>query len=97
MVKHLTENDNFKDLIKAENILVDFYAEWCGPCKMLAPILEKIDFVNVIKVNVDEFRDLAIEYGVMSIPTLIAFKNGEIADTKIGLQDINEIKEMFEN
>ena len=97
MVKHLTSNDNFNELIKNGDILVDFYAEWCGPCKMLAPILEKIDFVEVIKINVDEFHELAQEYGVMSIPTLIAFRNGEIINKVIGLQDLEEIKNMFEN
>ena len=96
-MKYLTENDDFNELIKKEKVLIDFYADWCGPCKMLGPILEEIDFVDVIKVNVDTFPNLAREYGIMSIPTLIAFKNGEIINKKIGLQSINEIKEMFEN
>lgn len=78
------EKQNFKELIK-EKVLVDFYANWCGPCKMLSPILERIDSeLKVIKVDVDSFEDLAREYGVMSIPTLILFENGKELKRNIG-------------
>ena len=80
---HLT-NENFEDLIK-EKVLVDFYANWCGPCKMIAPELERVESsIKVVKVDVDEFEDLAREYGVMSIPTLILFENGKEAKRTIG-------------
>ena len=78
------EKENFKELIK-EKVLVDFYANWCGPCKMLSPILERTNSeLKVIKVDVDSFEDLAREYGVMSIPTLILFENGKELKRNIG-------------
>lgn len=79
MLLHL-KNENFNEEIKEGNILVDFYADWCGPCKMLGPVLEELSeerSTKIIKVNVDEHEDLAREYGVMSIPTLIYFEDGE--------------------
>ena len=87
------ENQNFKDLIK-DKILVDFYANWCGPCKMLAPILEKVDSnLKVVKVDVDAFEKLAKEYGIMSIPTLMLFENGKEIKRNIGFIS----KEQIEN
>ena len=78
------EKENFKELIK-EKVLVDFYANWCGPCKMLSPILERTNSeLEVIKVDVDSFEDLARKYGVMSIPTLILFENGKEIKRNIG-------------
>ncbi len=96
MVKHLEKQDDFKNIIGADKVLVDFYAEWCGPCKMLAPILEEIDFIPVLKVNVDEFPALASKYGVMSIPTLILFENGEESKKEIGFRNLDDIKKMVE-
>ena len=92
MIKHLENKEQFDELIK-DKVLVDFYAEWCGPCKMLAPNLEKLDY-NILKVDVDKFQDLAISYGVMSVPTLILFKNGKEVNKSIGYLDIDELKEM---
>ena len=88
---HLT-NENFKELIK-EKTLVDFYANWCGPCKMIAPELEKVESsVKVVKVDVDEFENLAKEYGIMSIPTLILFENGKEVKRNIGFIDKDRIQ-----
>lgn len=92
MIKHLENREQFNELIK-DKVLVDFYAEWCGPCKMLAPNLEKLDY-NILKVDVDKFQDLAISYGVMSVPTLILFKGGKEINKSIGYLDIDELKEM---
>lgn len=92
MIKHLENKEQFDELIK-DKVLVDFYAEWCGPCKMLAPNLEKLDY-NILKVDVDKFQDLAISYGVMSVPTLILFKGGKEVNKVIGYLDIDELKEM---
>ena len=92
MIKHLENREQFNELIK-DKVLVDFYAEWCGPCKMLAPNLEKLDY-NILKVDVDKFQDLAINYGVMSVPTLILFKDGKEVNKSIGYLDIDELKEM---
>lgn len=89
------ENENFKDLIK-EKVLVDFYANWCGPCKMIAPELEKVESsINVVKVDVDKFEDIAREYGVMSIPTLILFENGKEVKRNIGFIDKSKIEKFI--
>lgn len=89
------ENQNFKELIK-DKVLVDFYANWCGPCKMIAPELEKVESdIKVVKVDVDEFEELAREYGVMSIPTLIMFENGKELKRNIGFMDKNKIQDFI--
>lgn len=83
--------DNFDQEVKNSDktVLVDFYADWCGPCKMQSPIVEKLaqdrDDVKVCKLNIDEQRDIAIEYGVMSIPTIMIVKNGEVTYKEAGL------------
>ena len=92
---HLT-NEKFKEFIK-EKTLVDFYANWCGPCKMIAPELEKVESsVKVVKVDVDEFENLAKEYGVMSIPTLILFENGKEVKRNIGFIDKDRIQKFVD-
>ncbi len=84
-------NDNFeKEVLQSEKtVLVDFYADWCGPCKMLSPIVdevaEEIENVKVCKINIDESRDLAGNYDIMSIPTLLVFKNGKVVNSSLGL------------
>lgn len=92
---HLT-NENFKELIK-EKVLVDFYATWCGPCKMIAPELERAEgSIKVIKVDVDEFEDLAKEYGVMSIPTLVLFDGGKEVKRTIGFINKEKIEKFID-
>ncbi len=84
-------NDSFEaDVLKAETpVLVDYWAEWCGPCKMIAPILDEVsrDYahkLNVAKVNVDENQEIASKYGIRGIPTLMLFRNGTVVATKVG-------------
>jgi len=88
------EKDNFKDLINAESkVVVDFYATWCGPCKMLGPVLENYQSnIKVIKVDTDEFDELSREYGVMSIPTLVLIENGKEVKRNIGFISEEELK-----
>jgi len=101
-VINLTQ-DNFKSDIIDSDIpaLVDFWAPWCSPCRMIAPVVDEVaeEFggkVKVGKVNVDENRDIAIEYGVMSIPTLIVFKGGQAVDRVVGFKPKNEMKTLLE-
>lgn len=102
MIKHINEN-NFKAevLDSAKPILVDFFATWCGPCNMLSPILENIsntraDF-DIAKVNIDELRDLAIDYEVEVVPTLLIFKNGKVVGRIEGLVSEQEIINKVQN
>ena len=87
-IVHL-EKDNFKELIKKEDkVLIDFFANWCGPCKMLGPILEQAKGeIKVIKVDVDKFEEIAREYGVMSIPTLVLLEKGKEVKRNVGFMD----------
>lgn len=97
-IKHFKGN-NLEEEVGGNYTLVDFYADWCGPCKMLAPILEELkDEVQIIKVNVDENEEVAMKYGVMSIPTLVFFKNGKVIHQMVGFTNkedlLDIIKEM---
>lgn len=84
---HGNEN-NFNDLINDELVLVDFFATWCGPCKMLGPVLEEVasdrSSVKIVKIDVDEAENLARSYGIMSVPTLLLFKKGELVKQRSG-------------
>ena len=96
------EEGNFEEeVLKSEGkVLVDFYADWCGPCKMMSPIIDDIanmleGTVKVGKVNVDNNQELAIQYDVMSIPTIMVFENGKPIKTFIGVTDKNEILDVL--
>lgn len=91
-------SENFeKEVLNSEKpVLVDFFADWCGPCKMMAPIVEELATeldgrAKVGKINVDENSDIAVEYNVMSIPTLIVFKNGKEEKRLVGVRDKEEL------
>ena len=95
MIKYLEKN-NLDELIKEGVTLVDFYADWCGPCKMLGTVLEDMN-LNVIKVNTDKFQELAKQYGVMSIPTVYIYKNGIEKSKFIGFRSREEINDIIDN
>lgn len=100
MLKHLNANE-FREMVKnKENFIVDFYADWCGPCKMMAPIFEELaeryNDKTFCKVNVDEAGDIAAEYGIMSIPMFMIFKDGQPAKKQLGAMSEDEfIKFIF--
>ena len=90
LIKHTTDANFEQDVLKSTTpVLIDYWAEWCGPCRMIAPILEEIagqyqGRVNIMKVNVDENRSVPAKYGIRGIPTLMLFKDGDVAATKVG-------------
>ena len=97
-VLKITEENFEEEIINSKKIsLIDFYADWCGPCKMQSPVIDKIaderNDINVGKINVDENQNLAEKYGVLSIPTLLVIKNGEIVKQFVGLTPKSQIEE----
>lgn len=96
----VTKNE-LEKILKDENVvLVDFFATWCGPCKMLAPVLEDLSQTyqgkaTIVKVDVDKEQELAGQYGVMSIPTMILFKNGEVVKQVVGFQPKPQIENLI--
>ena len=96
MIKYLKE-ENFENEIKNGKILVDFYADWCGPCKALGEILESLENINILKINVDEHQDLAIQFGVMSIPTILLFEDGKQKKKNIGLMNKEDLEHWIED
>ena len=92
MIKHLENVADFEKEVQGDVVLVDFFAEWCGPCQMLAPLLEQLD-VKVVKIDVDELPDLARQFRVMSIPTLMVFKNGKLEKKQLGYMPIESLRE----
>ena len=101
MAVNKVDNLSFEEKVlqNPKPVLVDFYADWCGPCKMLAPLVTEIaaesDAYEVYKLNVDDAPDIAARYGVMSIPTLIVFKNGAAAGRTVGVQGKQTILNML--
>lgn len=97
-VLKITSENYKKEVLESDKaVLIDFYADWCGPCRIMGPIIdeiaEEIDSIKVGKINVDENQDLAMKYNVMSIPTIVLIKNGEVSKTFVGVRDKNEILE----
>ena len=90
LIKHISDASFESDVLKADKpVLVDYWAEWCGPCKMIAPILDEVsetykDKLQIAKMNVDENREIPAKFGIRGIPTLMLFKDGQLAATKVG-------------
>ncbi len=97
-VIHL-EKEDFNDVISKGKVIVDFFATWCGPCKMLGPVFEKVseevNDVKFVKLDVDKFNDIARQYGVMSVPTLILFENGKEIRKEIGFMSEDKLKDFI--
>lgn len=100
LIKHFNDN-NFDEGISDGVVLVDFYADWCGPCRMIAPIVEELaqemaGKITVAKVDTDQSVGVAAKFEVTSIPTLILFKDGQIAKRVVGLKDLDALRKMIE-
>jgi thioredoxin 1 len=99
-IKYAEDMNTFNELIKGtQPVLVDFYADWCAPCRIMAPILEQVSGdmqgkVKIVKVNVDKNRDAAMKYGIQSIPTLMLFQNGEVKWKGVGVIQADQIKQV---
>ncbi len=94
MIKYL-KDEILDDLVKDGITLVDFYADWCGPCKMLGTVLENIENLNIIKVNTDTHQELATKNGIMSIPTVFIYKDGSLVNKFIGFKSKEEIESIL--
>ena len=101
MIKELEKEENLEEELNSDIVIIDFFATWCGPCKMLAPILEKYVEENinikVIKIDVDNFPSLAKQHTIMSVPTLLFYKNKNLIRKEIGFKSINEIDDIVKS
>ena len=97
LIKHISDASFESDVLNADKpVLVDYWAEWCGPCKMIAPILDEVSAsyqgkLQVAKMNVDENRDIPAKFGIRGIPTLMLFKDGQLAATKVGAMSKSQL------
>lgn len=100
MLKHANES-NFQDMTNQGLVLVDFFATWCGPCKMLGPVLEDMasdrDSIDIVKVDIDESMNLARQYGIMSVPTLVLFKDGQVVAQTSGFQPKESLQKFIDD
>lgn len=99
-IVHVTKETFEKEVLQANQpVVVDFYATWCGPCKSLGPILEDVvaedSFKKIVKIDIDAEPELAQQYRIMSVPTLLLFKHGEVVEKSVGLIQKDEVKALF--
>ena len=101
LIKHTSDASFDTDVLKSSKpVLVDYWAEWCGPCKMIAPILDEVskdygDRLQIAKMNVDENRDVPAKFGIRGIPTLMLFKDGQLAATKVGALSKSQLNDFL--
>ena len=98
MIKHVESVKEFKEDIASGVVLVDFFATWCGPCQMLSPVIEELDKeanIKILKVDVDELGDIAREFRVMSIPTLVVMKDGKMVKREMGYMPLERLKALI--
>lgn len=100
MIKEISNAKEFDEELKNGRVVVDFYAVWCGPCKMLAPVVEKVveenPEITLLRVNVDENEELSSRYNIVSIPTLLYFKDGKMMNGNVGYIGESEVKKLLE-
>lgn len=100
-MEYIKSVSEFNELIQNEKVLVDFYAEWCGPCQMLGKVLEEVDKerddIKIVKVNTDDFLSLAKDFKIMSIPAVKVFDNGKVIKEKVGFMTKDELLEFIDN
>lgn len=95
-MKHLTSNEEFQNIIKKGLWLVDFSATWCGPCRMLEPVLEEFSKDNnVLKIDIDRFQELSNDFGIMSVPSLLVFEDGKFKKMAVGYHSIDQLKDLI--
>ena len=96
---YLEKDEDFEKLINNGLVLVDFYANWCGPCQMLSPVLEELEKKNnevkIVKIDVDKFRNLARKNGIMSIPAIKVYKNSELINQTVGYLELEELETLI--
>ena len=103
LIKHVTDTTFEADVLQADKpVLVDYWAEWCGPCKMIAPILDEVATgyqgkLQIAKMNVDENRDIPAKFGIRGIPTLMLFKDGQLAATKVGALSKSQLRAFIDS
>ncbi|MBQ8659709.1 MAG: thioredoxin family protein [Bacilli bacterium] len=96
MIKVFNKNDSFENIVLEGKWIVDFNATWCMPCRMMESVLDELaDVYNILKVDIDQFSELAMEYDVLSVPTLIFFVDGVVSKKHVGLVSSDDIKELF--
>ncbi len=95
-IMHLESAVQFNEVLKEKKVLVDFFATWCGPCRMLGPILEKVESeIKVVKIDTDKFEDIARDFGVMSIPTLVLLEDGREIKRNVGFIDKHNLEKFL--
>ena len=102
-IQHVSDASFEQEVLKSDApVLVDYWAEWCGPCKMIAPILDEVsrdygDKIRVVKVNVDENQSVPARYGIRGIPTLMLFRNGAVVETKVGALSKSQLTQFLDS